>query len=283
MKIIFLTYSDKNYEKAKEFAVYMAKRIGNFDKIIAMSPSDLDKKFIETNKNILSNRRGAGLWLWKPYIVSKVLSSLNDNDYLFYADSGCFVIRDITKIIKNMNEDIWCCEVPLIEKEFTKKECFTKMKCIGNRYENTPQRIATFFCIKKTPNSIRFINEWLYYCQMPELILPCENIPPLISHREDQSIFSLLTKKYNINAHIQPTIEGKHPKMQIYKNATYIELESKMDCPICLIVHKKKIVTWILLLKKIIMLLVPSFIISIYAEIKFIINKRYYKRIITNE
>lgn len=273
MKTFFLTYSDKNYEKAQKFAIYMAKRIGHFDKVIGMSPSDLDKDFVERNKDILSNKRGAGLWLWKPYIVSKVLSSLDNGDYLFYADSGCFFIRDIINVIKNMDEDIWCCEIPLLEKEFTKKECFTIMKCMGEKYENTPQRIATFFCIRKTPNSIRFIDEWLYFCQIPELISPCSSTPPLISHREDQSIFSLLTKKYNIKAHIQPTIEGIHPKMQIYKNATYIELKSKIDCPICLIVHKKERVTWILLIKKIAMFLAPSFIISIYARIKFIFSK----------
>lgn len=269
MKTFFLTYSDRNYENAKKFAVYMAKKFGHFDEVIAMSPSDIDKNFIEKNKNILSNKRGAGLWLWKPYIISKVLSSLNDDDYLFYADSGCFFIRNIKNIIKNMDDDIWCCEIPLVEKEFTKRECFTKLNCIGEKYTNTPQRIATFLCVKKTSNSIHFINEWLHYCQIPELISPCENIPPLISHREDQSIFSLLTKKYNINAHIQPTIEGIHPEMQIYKNATYIKQKSKINSPICLIVHKKKIVTWTLIIKKITMLLVPSFLISIYAKIKF--------------
>ena len=39
--------------------------------------------------------RGGGYWIWKPYIISKMLEQINENDILVYIDAGCHI--NITK------------------------------------------------------------------------------------------------------------------------------------------------------------------------------------------
>ena len=200
MKTVFLTYSNDAYEKSKLKCLWTAKHIAGFDKVISTNPTFLDKDFLKENEAILSVKRGAGLWLWKPYIIYKILCELDDGDFLFYSDSGACFVRSIRPIIKSMKQDIWCCDIPTIEEEFTKEECFSYMGCDSEQYRKTNQRIATFMCFRKTQDTIAFVKEWLKLCKTFQLISPAESIRYkdhiLYSHREDQSIFSLLTTSY---------------------------------------------------------------------------------------
>ena len=47
-------------------------------------------------KEILSfiqahNQRGAGYWIWKPYIIWKTLQDVEDGDIVCYIDSACLI------------------------------------------------------------------------------------------------------------------------------------------------------------------------------------------------
>lgn len=66
---------DENFKKQRENAIRLEKN-GNFDKIILYLPTDIDKKFYEKNKNILSQKRSGGYWLWKPYFIVKTLEKM---------------------------------------------------------------------------------------------------------------------------------------------------------------------------------------------------------------
>ena len=88
MKKVYLTYSDESYMPARKLAVRMAKLFGGFDEVIGLSPDCIDNSFKAKNSKIFEYKRGAGLWLCKPYIVYKTLQKLNYGDFLFYADAG---------------------------------------------------------------------------------------------------------------------------------------------------------------------------------------------------
>ena len=69
----------------------------------------------------------------------------------------------------------------------------------------TPQYMAGCFFIKKSKNSISFINEWLdIFYQRFDLVDDTEsklkNLNGFIENRHDQSVFSLLCKKYNLDS-----------------------------------------------------------------------------------
>lgn len=96
------------------------------------------------------------------------------------------------------------CDIPLLESCFTKPECFNIMECETENIKFSNQIIATYFIIKVCDKSRRFVKEWLDYCCQEKLLSPAglkKNETPtnymgsnFVSHREDQSIFSLLCK-----------------------------------------------------------------------------------------
>ena len=67
------------------------------DVAIPFLPYDLDKRFVERNKNILNKKRGAGYWLWKPYVILKALLENADwGDLIIYIDAGVQIIRPLS-------------------------------------------------------------------------------------------------------------------------------------------------------------------------------------------
>ena len=79
-----------------------------------------------------------------------------------------------------------------------------------NFYNNTsvtetPQYMAGCFFIKKSKRSMSFINEWLdifnkRFDLVDDTVSKLENLNGFLEHRHDQSVFSLLCKKYNLKS-----------------------------------------------------------------------------------
>ena len=65
------------------------------DECHAYDANVMDEAFQKKNYHILKQGRGAGYWLWKPYIIYKWLtddSMEDDNSYLIYSDAGMFSV-----------------------------------------------------------------------------------------------------------------------------------------------------------------------------------------------
>lgn len=215
----YINYSDAKFQKQQKFALFMAKYFGKFDKIIGYGPNDINENFYKKYENILNQPRGGGYWLWKPYLIYKTLEQLSDGDYLFYSDSGAFFLKNVDILInelKKYNQDIMGFELPLIEEQWTKKELFLNMKCNEDKYYQSNQILASFMLIKKTNLSMKFIKQYLdYSCNEINITdkysKNVKQISSFIDHRHDQSIFSLLYKKYGFRAFKDPTQFGKYP------------------------------------------------------------------------
>lgn len=218
MKVTYINYADKKFRKQQKIALLSARYLGRFDNVIGFSPKDIDADFYNKHQNILSKKRGAGYWLWKPYFICRVLSQLSDGDYLFYSDSGICFLKSIKSLIKELdiyNQDIMGFELPLIEEQWTKKELFINMNCDHEKYTKSNQLHASFILIKKTEKSIPFFQEFLNLTSQEKNVCDIldQNIQSglFIDHRHDQSIFSLLYKKHNLKPFKDPSQLGKHP------------------------------------------------------------------------
>lgn len=66
MKIL-INYADKQYEPARKWNTLTGRYIARFDKVYEYTPNDIDQSFAKLHHDILSQKRGNGLWLWKPY------------------------------------------------------------------------------------------------------------------------------------------------------------------------------------------------------------------------
>lgn len=229
MKVL-INYANDAYRKAQKWNSWTGKYIAGFDKVYAFTPADIDCNYYEAHKDILSEKRGNGLWLWKPYFINKVLSECNDGDIVFYADSGSFFVKRIDKLISSLrkNEKIWVSDCPLLESCFTKPVCFEKMEC-DEKIRNSNQIQATYIMLICCDETRSFIKEWLNYCEDYELMSPEGSLSlnekrgtQFVAHREDQSILSLLCKIKGVKAHKDPSQRGKYPETFYNEKYAYV-------------------------------------------------------------
>lgn len=212
--IVAINFADNQFEKQRKYNTKTAYSRGKVDKVIEFSPKDIDNEFRNSHSNIFQYKRGAGLWLWKPYIILKALKSINDGDYLFYCDSGAYYTNKVSYLVKTMEkyqQSIMGFELPMLERQFTKGETFANM-----HYEekNNNQLLGGYVLLKKCKESINFVEEWLKYSSIEENISPnrfsnISDSDDFIVHREDQSIFSILYHQHNLIAFREPTQFGQ--------------------------------------------------------------------------
>ena len=84
-KIFCITYGTDPYKKAMKLNVKTAKKCGA-DEAKAFTINDIDSNYIKLNERFFKEKRGGGYWLWKPYIIDKCLTEMNNGDWLFYVE-----------------------------------------------------------------------------------------------------------------------------------------------------------------------------------------------------
>lgn len=216
---VFITYSDQGFKKQRDFAVLMAKMFGNFDKSIAYKPEDIDRDFYSKHQHILSQAKGGGYWLWKPYFILKTLLDMREGDYLFYADAGSFFLKNVDPIIgelEGVNQCIAGFDLPLVEIQWTKRELLIEMGCDSPVYTDGNHILSSFHLIKKSDRSVKFYEDYLKLCCESKKITDIHDpnvsqYSEFIDHRQDQSIFSLLFKRHKLKTLKDPSQFGEYP------------------------------------------------------------------------
>lgn len=216
MKIL-LNYADGRFLQS-QFKNSQTGLAAGFNVVYQMSKADIDPVFAKENESILSQKRGAGYWLWKPYFINRIISGMTESDVLFYADSGSFFIKSVHGIFESLHQDrngVLCFNLSgkHIEKFWTKRDVFKKLGLTSSEFTDTPQRMASFMVFKGTEYAKNLVREYLTLCCDSDLILDSANSdgwvePGFKDHRHDQSIWSLLTKKYGITMLHDPTQWG---------------------------------------------------------------------------
>ncbi len=223
-KVYLINYANRKFRKEQLFQNLTAKRERSFNKIFSFLPSDIDNEFYFKNNKILDCSKGSGYWLWKAYFIKKILSKIEYGDYLMYLDAGVFFVDNI-KLLLNIstknNQDVIPFELVYKEKMYTKGDAFRLMGLDESYIADSNQRLACYIIFRKSDFSIRFVDEWLGFCCNVNILTDKENeimdnYPEFIAHRHDQSVFSLLTKKYNLKAYRDPSQFGNN--LEGYKN-----------------------------------------------------------------
>ena len=211
----FLSFASKNFNSSLIRIRNEIEATKMIDCLHVYTEEDLMNiiEFWEKHKNfVLSNRRGYGYWLWKPFLILKTLDEMNDEDVLIYADAGCKLLVDNESQFKNLInlakndcsgfisfEGTWNsrCENH-IEKNMTKSDLFDYLNCFD--LKDTPQLQATYFALRKCEKSVELVKQWYNISSIYSLLddTPSKiiNEATFIEHRHDQSILSLLIKKF---------------------------------------------------------------------------------------
>ena len=206
-KIIGISYSNIRYQTQLQLCKKSALEIGKVDYFYDYGPEDIDLNFKNKNQDILGRKRGNGYWLWKPYFIFKTLNEkLDYGDYLIYTDATVLYKNNINILIdfiKKKNKDMWFYKLPFLEKMYCKRDCFILMGADSSYYTNTYSYNAAFQLYKKSDFSMNFLKEYIYYGTDKRIItddintFQLPNYKEFKDHRHDQSILSILIKKYN--------------------------------------------------------------------------------------
>lgn len=231
MKLL-LNFATANFQNAQQFNSKTALKVGGFDRIFCTSPDLIDEDFKRSNSDVLNQTKGAGYWLWKPYFILHTLNEMQAGDVLMYADSASHFIgsaSDLLDLPNTYNQDIIPFELELLEGAWTKRDAFVYMTVDSMGFEKSRQYLASFIVIRKSALSVQFAEEYLHYCCNPNILTDLENSCELPNysgfeaHRHDQSVFSLLCKKYGLKGFRDPSQWG-NSRVAEYANSDYPQI-----------------------------------------------------------
>lgn len=196
--IYLVTYGEGDVYVANMKVLAKSALNNCIDVVYMYRKEHLDKEFVEKNQKILEAARGAGYWLWKPYIVLKTMEQIPENSIIVYLDSGSKIIHPLDRFINKLgNDDILLLDnPPFLNKEWSKRDLLKLMNMDNEKARNTGQLSAGIFVMRNTEHSRGFVRKWLEIGEMGWTIDDSpsrDEYPEFEAHRHDQSILSLLS------------------------------------------------------------------------------------------
>ena len=204
MKKYIITYGDEKCKSARMRFVQNALNLNIFDEVIGYSENDISSEL--QRSSIIKEKRGGGLWSWKPDIILTTLNNMEDGDYLVYCDAGCTVYN-----AKEWNlywnhlesHDIIAQRIYQRTDRWTRKNILEYFNLSNAKYWTKCYQYQATIILKATPFTRMFIREWrTLMIQHPEMV---KDVTPeekkhesskLKENRHDQAIYSSLIYKY---------------------------------------------------------------------------------------
>lgn len=169
---------------------------------------------------LVSNRRGNGYWIWKPYLIREALLNLShDEAGVLYLDAGCTLNvtqKSLTALdtYADMAIETGSFFFELqdqADKKWTKIDLIDHFGTEGKRFAETNQRLSTVHFWTPTDRNFMLLERWIELAKMQDFhfLDDSKSImaeqPEFIEHRHDQSIFSLVTKHMGISSFADQT------------------------------------------------------------------------------
>ena len=204
MKLKIISFgSDSAYIDLAEKTVKSVQNLYSNCVTQVFKPEDLSN---EINNYAKKNKKGYGYWIWKPFIIKKALSQINQEEILLYVD-GRSGLKKTGKPIKWLDDfiferkfDIACWQTLHKEMSWTNGDIISAFNIdLDSELLHSGQFGATFHAWRKNIRSQKFINEWFNF--LMENLEICRddysrhlNHKEFIENRHDQSVFSMMIK-----------------------------------------------------------------------------------------
>ena len=193
--------------KAAALAASMQTQVNGSSQ--AFSLNDVDVEFRTEHADIFQEKKGCGLWLWKPYLAQRVFDSIPENDVLIYLDAGQVlqipIEQFVIQAVQSTSGGV-CFAQRESQSEQTKGDIFVAMSMPESLWGNHAQMAAGIWVVQKRTTNSNFFAEWLKYACVPGLLDASPGQTPSFKYykarncRHDQPIYSLLTWKYGFDA-----------------------------------------------------------------------------------
>lgn len=230
MRKLHITFSDNEMTKSAILCRDSAMKQGAHHSIM-FNEKCYDPTFYSLNKEILNSKRGAGYWLWKPYIIYNNLLRLSPNDILIYTDAGVEIVNNLDFIIDRMDSDIFLFGNNYRHLDWCKMDA---MNTILPNWHSTfsqanKQVQASGIFLRNTDFARAFVGEWLKYCQVDGFINDSQSIAANYAtfqeHRHDQALLTCVAYKHGIKLHWWPAHYNNgqfiYDKLPDYSNDSY--------------------------------------------------------------
>lgn len=226
MKIHFISYGNDLYMSSKKRIENEAIQLKKFDNICIYSPEMLSDWFKKTFCDILRCQRGGGYWIWKFDIILQELDKMDDDDVLVYLDAGCSIVKtgekrfnEYIEMLKQSEHNSIAFVLREKEKEYTTQEIYNTLL---SEVDDSGQIMGGCQIYKKNKKLIKMFNEIIDILKKdPYLITDKYNSSQksyFIDNRHDQSILSLMRKKYGTLTLPYTEIEPGDVDPEIKKN-----------------------------------------------------------------
>lgn len=226
----FISFGNERFVKSRKRIQEEASKLSIFDEYVIETESIIQEDaYKQVIDNIRTNGYGRGFYwyTWKPYIIYKLLTRINDGDILFYCDSGMAIHNnESTKNRFNnlfdriQNKDI--CPTGIVtfytighkherlEYMYNMTQVFEHFNVSDNKdITHTQQCQAGVSMIMKCEKSMNIVKSWYEtsvsnvelfvgdkrFCSLKQQ----QQMNGFRDHRHDQSIWSVLCKLYNVD------------------------------------------------------------------------------------
>ena len=225
---VLVTFGTRAFTRNQAALRESALDRGGFADSIDWTPDLLRSTWLYADHaDILDEPRGAGYWVWKPFIILDALKRVAAGDYVVYYDCGRADGFRFRQSIAPLIE--WCEHEnngmlpgvywPATRNAYwTKRDCFVLMGADVESIWAAGQAQATFSVWKRTPGNIAIVERWLDYCCDRRIVtddpnvcgLP--NLPGFIDHRHDQSVLNNVMHQRGLRCFGRPDQGTPFPK-----------------------------------------------------------------------
>ena len=212
-KLYGISYTSRQFNNRYNTITKLGNDCGLFNEFKCFTENDIDNEFKEKYKEVWTMSKGAGYWIWKPYIISKMLEQINENDIVVYIDGGCHInitkesqerFNEYINMINNSQSGLLRFQLTHQEKNFTNKKTINYFKDkfnindeMMNTYLESMQCVGGIQLMKKNKYTIQFFKQILEILSDDYKLFTDIYTDTNEKHRHDQSIMSLLYKHMN--------------------------------------------------------------------------------------
>lgn len=207
--LIVFSNDAKPFRENAENYCEAALQVG-FDSATSYKQEDLkETQFWADNAGILEQPRGAGYWLWKPYILLEKLREVGPNDIVVYNDVGRYTPGSFSLFPEFPHAALeLCARLPKrhihgfsnnwgVQGHYTKRDCLILMDADNDIMLKAPQIAASLLIYMPTEENFSFLEHWLELARNPQLLTDTPDeldkpYPFFVDHRHDQAIGSIL-------------------------------------------------------------------------------------------
>lgn len=233
-QLVYVTYADGAFVGNYRRNAWFARVLGGAGRTLFFSRADLEANPVYgANRAIFDSKRGAGLWVWKPWAILQAMDACGPDDVVFYHDCG-FGLR--YKLLLHPRRLIaWAQTHGFLagvrapqygpNRKWTRAACRALMGGAADLAE-VPTIEASVSLWPNTPEARAFVAEWLRWCLTWEAIRDARpdelggEAPDFVAHRNDQSVLTNLVAVTGA-----PAYDPQPQSLPFAKSVTLLELD----------------------------------------------------------